>query len=301
MSQARYTLVDPNTKDLALQITRFKDNDLFRSLKKYNYFSMILASKGKGSVLRGETSYGFGSVCLLSFAIYEPFLIRPEQDMEGVLIDFHPSFFCLFKHRNEVSCNGVLFNNLYDTPMVRLSPADMQALSVLADQIETELRDRQPPDPDVLISYLKVFLINASRAKIEQRQQAPAPPAKIPLTLENLKNAIETHFKTLRSPAEYGELLHISPKALNKASKEHFDKTLTDLIAERLIIEAKRELYLTAKSVKEIAFELGYDDEFYFSRYFKKKVGVSPQIFRDTVGFDQLTAPADNLTTKAPG
>jgi AraC-like DNA-binding protein len=84
--------------------------------------------------------------------------------------------------------------------------------------------------------------------------------------------------------------LHISTKALNKASKAHFNKTLSDLIAERRIIEAKRELYLTSKAVKEIAFELGYEDEFYFSRYFKKKVGVSPQVFRDKVGFDKATA-----------
>jgi AraC family transcriptional regulator, transcriptional activator of pobA len=84
--------------------------------------------------------------------------------------------------------------------------------------------------------------------------------------------------------------LHISVKALNKASNTHFNKTLTSLIAERLIIESKRELYLTSKPVKQIAFELGYEDEFYFSRFFKKNVGVSPQIFRDKVGFDKLTA-----------
>ena len=112
---------------------------------------------------------------------------------------------------------------------------------------------------------------------------------KLPSTLENLKNAIETNFKTLRTPGDYGKLLHISAKALNKASKSHFNKTLTSLIAERLIIEAKRELYLTSKPVKHIAFELGYEDEFYFSRFFKKNVGVSPQVFRDKVGFGKLS------------
>jgi AraC family transcriptional activator of pobA len=290
MSPASFTLTDPQTKDIALKITYFKDNSLFNSLKRYNYFSMLLVSKGKGSVLRDETRYGFNSDCLLCFAIYQPFMVKPESEMEGVLIDFHPGFFCLFKHRKEVSCNGVLFNNLYDTPVVNLKPDEMRSLSVIADQLSTELQKRQQPDPDVLISYLKIFLIEASRAKIEQRRGEEVLPAKTPLTLENLKNAIETHYKTLRSPGDYGELLHISTKALNKASKAHFNKTLTDLISERLIIEAKRELYLTSKSVKEIAFELGYEDEFYFSRYFKKKVGVSPQIFRDTVGFDKLTA-----------
>jgi len=274
---------------MALKVTCFKDGSLFNSLKRYNYFSMLLISKGEGSVLRDDTSYEFNSDCLLCFAIYQPFMVKPKSEMEGVLVNFHPAFFCLFKHRSEVSCNGVLFNNLYDTPVVNLIPDEMRSLSIIADQLRTEIQKREHPDQDVLISYLKIFLIEASRAKIEQRRGEEVQPAKTPLKLENLKNAIETHYKSLRSPGDYGELLHISTKALNKASKAHFNKTLTDLIAERLIIEAKRELYLTSKSVKEIAFELGYEDEFYFSRYFKKKVGVSPQIFRDTVGFDKST------------
>jgi YesN/AraC family two-component response regulator len=67
-------------------------------------------------------------------------------------------------------------------------------------------------------------------------------------------------------------------------AKNHFNRTLTDMIAERIVIEAKRELYLTNKPVKTIAFELGYDDEYYFSRFFKNNADVSPQLYRDTVG-----------------
>lgn len=290
MSEASVTLVDPRTKEMVLSVTFFKDDSLFNSLRKYNHFSMLLVSKGKGNVVRDQAAYGFKSDCLLCFATYQPFMVKPDSGLEGVLINFHPSFFCLFKHRNEVSCNGVLFNNLYDTPVVDLKPDEMRGLSVIADQMKREMQNRQEPDQDVLLSYLKIFLINAARVKMEQRQGEAVEAGKLPSTMENLKNAIETHFKTLRTPGDYGELLHISVKALNKASKSHFNKTLTSLIAERLIIEAKRELYLTSKPVKQVAFELGYDDEFYFSRFFKKNVGVSPQVFRDTVGFDKLTA-----------
>jgi YesN/AraC family two-component response regulator len=62
------------------------------------------------------------------------------------------------------------------------------------------------------------------------------------------------------------------------------------MISERIIIEAKRELYLTNKAVKEIAYELGYDDEYYFSRFFKTKAAISPQMYRDTVGFGRTFA-----------
>jgi AraC-like DNA-binding protein len=85
-------------------------------------------------------------------------------------------------------------------------------------------------------------------------------------------------------------MLNISPKALAKITKTHFNKTITDLIAERIIIEAKRELYLTSKAIKEIAYDLGFQDEYYFSRFFKTNADVSPQLFRDTVGFARADA-----------
>ena len=56
------------------------------------------------------------------------------------------------------------------------------------------------------------------------------------------------------------------------------------------IIEAKRELYLTGKTVKEIAWELGYEDEYYFSRFCKVNADVSPQLYRETVGFARALA-----------
>ena len=103
--------------------------------------------------------------------------------------------------------------------------------------------------------------------------------------LQKLKDAIELHYRKKHAPSEYAELLHITPKALAKITKQHFNKTLTDLITERIIIEAKRELYLTNKPIKEIASELGYEDEHYFSRFFKNNAEVSPQLYRETVGF----------------
>lgn len=291
MTQSTYTLIDQQTKEMALQVSSFQDGSPFDRLSRYNYFSMLLVSKGKGRVIRDDAEYPFSHNCLLCFALYQPFMVKPDDELEGIMINFHPGFFCLFKHRNEVSCNGVLFNNLYDTPVVDLTLEETSSLSIITDQLKLELQNRQMPDQDVLLSYLKIFLIQATRTKQEQCQneQVNTSTGKQPLTLENLRNAIETHFKTLRGPGDYSKLLHISTKALNKASKSHFNKTLTSLIAERMIIEAKRELYLTAKPVKQIAFELGYIDEFYFSRFFKKNVGVSPQLFRDTVGFDKLT------------
>ena len=162
---------------------------------------------------------------------------------------------------------------------------------MIIDQIKTEMQKPDLAQYELLISYLKIFLISASRLKTEQQvtAQKVKEENKEPFILQNLKSYIESHYKTKHTASDYAEMLSISPKALSKLTKAHFNKTLTDLIAERIIIEAKRELYLTDKTVKEIAYELGYNDEYYFSRFFKKNANVSPQLYRETVGFDRAS------------
>jgi AraC family transcriptional regulator, transcriptional activator of pobA len=105
---------------------------------------------------------------------------------------------------------------------------------------------------------------------------------------QQLKAAIEEHYRARHSAGDYADLLHISSKVLARITRSFYNKTLTALISERIIIEAKRELYLTPKTVKEIAWLLGFEDEYYFSRFFKINAGVSPQLFRETVGFARL-------------
>lgn len=155
------------------------------------------------------------------------------------------------------------------------------------EQMKTEMQNPALAQYELLVSYLKIFLITASRLKTEQQPEMAASlnGLKEPFILQNLKDAIEKNFKTKHSASEYASTLNISAKALAKITKTHFNKTLTALISERIIIEAKRELYLTNKAIKEIAWELGYEDEYYFSRFFKTNADISPQMYRDTVGF----------------
>lgn len=283
-------LVNPQSKSLAFKVFTFEDGEYFNSLNKYNYFSMILVTTGKGSLIADISEYNFSENCLLCFSLYQPFKIKCEGEFKGVMVNFHPEFFCLHKHRNEVSCNGVLFNNIYESPIVNLTNDETQSLLTIIKGFKSEMQRPGNAELELLISYLKIFLINASRIKIEQRHSRDGLTGKQPGILNNLKDAIEDHFKSLHRPGDYAELLNISTAALNRVSKTHFNKTLSNLISDRIIIEAKRQLYLTSQPVKWIAYELGFNDEFYFSRFFKSHVAISPQFFRDTVGFDRANA-----------
>jgi AraC family transcriptional activator of pobA len=287
MSAFHHQLTDQVTGSVVFQIGSFENGERFEKLARYNCFYMLLVRKGKGTVKRDESNYPFDAGCLLCFSIYQPFRVLAEADFEGTFICFHPSFFCLFAHREEVSCNGILFNNLYDTPVVLLNENELDNLKNTTRGIQQEMEKREAPDHDVILSYLKIFLITASRSKQEQQTGAAIDRDRGNPMAQTLRNAIEEHFRKLHSPADYSRLLYASVSVLNTIARQYFGKTLTNLIAERMVTEAKRELYLTAKPVKQIAFELGYRDEFYFSRFFKRHTAVSPAVFRDTVGFNK--------------
>ncbi|WP_367770760.1 helix-turn-helix domain-containing protein [Flavobacterium sp. WC2421] len=287
LDDATFTLINPQNGNLAFKIFTFEDNSSFDHLQRLNYYSLIWIKKGSGRVKVDFSEYDFSANSLLAFAPYQPFMLSTHEKMEGVVLHFHPDFFCIHKHQAEVACNGILFNNIYEPPFVLIDESASNTLSMVIDQIKIEMQNPALAQYELLISYLKILLITASRLKDQQGIQEPkeAPDTKEPFILQNLKNYIELHFRTKHSASDYADLLHITPKALAKITKNHFNKTLTVLISERIIIEAKRELYLSNKAVKEIAYELGYDDEHYFSRFFKNNAAVSPQMYRDTVGF----------------
>lgn len=286
-----HTLINPLNGNLAFKLLSFENNSHFDHLQRNNYFSMIWVTKGKGKVKADFAEHHFKENSLLSFSPYQPFMLCVSEPIEGIAIQFHPDFYCIHMHQKEVACNGVLFNNIYQPPFTAITLEAAATFKMVLDQMKTEIQNTELAQYELLISYLKIFLITASRLKNQQLEDMKSiPNSKEPFILQNLKDAIEMNFKTKHSAGNYAELLNISAKALAKLSKNYFNKTLTDLISERIVIEAKRELYMTNKTVKEIAYELGYDDEHYFSRFFKTNADVSPQIYRETVGFGKMKA-----------
>ena len=292
LNQSTFTLVNPQNGNLAFKYFSFEDNGFFDHVQRNNYFSLIWVQQGRGKIKADFTEYDFESNCLFAFSPYQPYIIESTSSVKGIAINFHPEFFCIYKHHKEVSCNGVLYNNVYQPPFVTVDEASASTFQMLCDQIKTEMQNPALAQYELLVSYLKIFLITASRLKTEQHPKAAeeVKDNKEPFILQKLIDAIEENFKMKHAPADYAAMLYITPKALAKITKSHFNKTVSSLINERIIIEAKRELYLTDKTVKEIAYELGYEDEYYFSRFFKVNADVSPQLYRDTVGYARAMA-----------
>ena len=91
---------------------------------------------------------------------------------------------------------------------------------------------------------------------------------------------VEFNFKNLHSVSDYAERLGVSPKSLTKHFQKIGQLTPSDFIKNRIVLEAKRNLIYTDNSVKEIAFDLGFNDPAYFTRFFTKATSKSPLNFK---------------------
>lgn len=289
LSQSVYTLVNQQNGNLSFKVFEFDNSSYFDHIQRNNYFTLIIITSGEGLAKVDLCEYPFEENTLFAFYPYQPFMLISEGTLVGISIQFHHDFFCIYRHHKEIAANGILFNNIYEQPFITLDENAKTKLLTIVREIVAELRTDALRKDEVLVSYLKIFLVLATRIKIQQQsiQETNLLMGKQLAIVQNLRNAIEENFRIMHSASDYADMLHVTPIALARVTKNHFNKTLSDLITERIIVEAKRELYLTDKTVKEIAYELGYEDEYYFSRVFKVKTEISPQFYRDTIGFNR--------------
>ena len=128
----------------------------------------------------------------------------------------------------------------------------------------------------LLRTLLKAFLLKLMTSS-EQQLISPDLHEK---RVYHFLSLLENHYTTERSVNFYAEKLSLSSKRLNQILKEKVGKTISQLLQERLLLEAKHLLFVGTNNIKEISFSLGFEDPSYFSRFFKKMTKLSPEEFR---------------------
>jgi len=201
---------------------------------------------------------------------------------EAMLLYYNRDFYCIQIHDKEVACDGLLFHNVFEIPFVELDEEETDIINNLFQYIKDELEWRDSSAEEMIRTYVKQIIIRATRKW--KKQNLDNDNIKIPSSeldvFRDFSRHLEIHFREKHNVADYADLLHIAPKTLTHKFKNLSLDSPNQFIINRILLEAKRLLFYTDKAVKEIAYDLGYEDPAYFNRLFTNKIGSTPINFK---------------------
>ena len=250
---------------------------------KHDFYLVVLFTQGTGIHEIDFNAYPISAGAL--------FLLRPGQthhwnlssDIEGYIF-FHTREFYNLLFPNRDIDDYPVFNSNYNSPLIQLNQNQLNQnqLNNFTDrfkQLHDEYEDKLWLKGQRL--SLLVDLIYVDLARIYQKTDSTSIQGNKSKSdrLLKLENEIDRHYKTQKRAKDYAATLNVSIKHLNKNVAMALGKTTSDLIHDRILLEAKRLLIHGKATVQEIAYELGYEDASYFARFFKKKTGYSPSDF----------------------
>lgn len=207
-------------------------------------------------------------------------VLKPCETVQGHLIHFNRDFYCIQIHDQEVACDGILYNNVFEIPFIALDNSQSQEIQKIIHDIQTEMENDDSSTEEMLRTLLKFLILKSIRIWKMQHHLADTRQEADVQFLRKFSQLVEQHYKTHHGVADYAELLFVTPKNLSKKIGLISKSSPNQIIKDRIILESKRLLAYTTMTVKEIAYSLNYDDDAYFNRFFTKHTGLSPISFR---------------------
>lgn len=206
-----------------------------------------------------------------------------EQNIEydGFLIHFNESFII----SNETDINFFLTYNIFNNkekPYYTIPATLKDEIIGYFKQIESELNKADEFGKTAILSNLLKSLLLIIEREI-RKELKDSPTHHQNNTYLKFRGLLENNFKKGWSVSNYAEELAISTKTLNSLLKSETGKTVSQTIQDRILLEAKRQLTHTNSFINQIAYDLGFQDPYYFIKYFKKYVKCSPSEFRKSI------------------
>jgi AraC family transcriptional activator of pobA len=257
-----------------------KNNTFIGKAHRHNFYLFVFFTAGSGT-----HEIDFNTYPVKKGAV---FFLQPGQmhrwelsgDAEGYIF-FHTAAFYNITYAGKTIEDFPFFSLSQSNPVLYLADDGkirehtMWLLSKLLEEYSSPVRLSLPGS---LVSLCDLLYLELAKAYYSP-EKLPANTSSYAHRLQQLLRLIDRHYLTARYPGHYADLMNMSVKHLNRICKETVNKSTEDLIAERILLEAKRMLVRPGSSVKEIAASLEFSDASYFSRFFKKRSGQSPFAF----------------------
>jgi len=204
-----------------------------------------------------------------------------KTKFEGKAILFTDSFFCKTETDTKFLQNSILFNDLFSVSQIQVKKQSKLFTGLLQQMMEELKNTKDNSQADILQNLLHNFLLHSERERRKQNFTEIKKGADLDYVML-FKDLLEIDYKSQKQVNYYAKEILITEKRLNQATAKVLGKSPKQLIDDRIMLEAKRILAHTTESVKEIGYNLGFDEPTNFIKYFKKHSKFTPTEFRET-------------------
>lgn len=248
----------------------------------HSFYQIIWFRKGTGVHYVDFKEYPVADNTMFFISPGQIHYFETGRQVEGVVIHFNESFLSDEGSSENVFLKYNVFNAFDASPYYLIRRENAGKLALLVNEMEEETRNEGLFAHSDLLKYLiKMLLIYVQRTG--ERGHG------LPLCINNAANrtfvrfrqSLEHYYRSMHTVKEYAAYLNVSTKTLTNCVYESSHSTPLALINDRIVLEAKRQLLHSSLKVKEIAFQLGFEDPSYFIKFFKRYVGCLPAEFRE--------------------
>lgn len=247
---------------------------------KHSFYHLILFTTGAGA-----HSIDFKTFEVIPNQIY---FMTPGQVhswnfdgvVDGYVIHFSLPFFRSFLLKNEYLDQFRFFSGIIDDSVIQIPSYLQQKVLGLFEEIIFENEHPARMSTDLIRALMLQAFILISRINTENTvKQRPHYNYTLVKTFQKL---IEQNFGKLKLPKDYAEFLYITPNHLNAVCNDILGVSAGEVIRNRILLEAKRSLINLDLTIAEIGYQLNFNDNAYFTKFFKKYSGLTPEAFRNS-------------------
>lgn len=254
-----------------------RDHPFINKPHRHDFYLILYISRGSGVHTIDFTDYDVGEKSVFLMTPGQVHSWRLDPDTDGYIVFFTRAFY-----RMQLRESNLLDFPFYHSPTATpaLTIEQDSSIDFVFEEMHREFTGSSLVNLRLLRNYLDILLLKLAKYFPDSEEVTLDSRT---YRLRKLAQLIEANYRKLRQPGQYADLMNLSTSYLNALCKEALGKTLTQLIQERVILEARRLFSYSDANVNEVATALNFNDVSYFIRFFRKHTGVTPEAFRKSV------------------
>lgn len=253
-----------------------KEHSFIEKPHRHNFYLLVLFTNGTGI---HEIDFDKYPIKKGSLFILQPGQIHNwslSNDIDGYIVFYSQEIYNLYFGTKKIE-DYLFYKSVKSNPEMYFEKNEFAEIEMYFKLMLSESESGKPKRNDKILNFLDSINIEISRKYLLDNNHKTAVYNH---KIDQFEKLIDTHFKIEKSPSFYASKMNITLKHLNRICKTILNKTATELITERVILEAKRLLIDKNKAISQVADELNYENYSYFAKLFKKETNNSPSEFR---------------------